>query len=260
MNHSIKVIVKTFNIIEILYQSEKLTLKEITRRIKLPKPTVYRILSTLQSIGYVEYDADTQTHALSHKFVMLAKNYISHNSLVNVAIPYMRRLWETFGETVNLAKLMDREAVYIRIEESRHPFHFVDQIGDQASLHSTAIGKAIAAFLPEERLNEIFTDYPFRAFTKKTITNFNSLKRELANIRQLGYAIDDEEGHEGVICIGVPVFNKENFPCAAMSISMPKIRSSRKIIQDLCQQLPKVGLQISFELGVSDIRKCLNRE
>lgn len=257
MQNTIKVVAKAFDIIEVLNQSEKLTLKEITNKVKLPKPTVYRILNTLQSIGYVQYDSDTQSHALSHKFVILAKNYLSKNGIINVSIPFMIKLREDFGETVNLAKFVEKEAVFLHIEESKHPFRIVDQIGDTASLHSTAIGKSITAFLPEQKLIEIFEDYNFHIFTKKTITDFESLKNNLEKVREDGFAIDDEEGHEGVMCIGVPIFNKENFPFAALSISMPKIRATKKIIKRIIQQLPKIGIQISFDLGVTDIRKCL---
>lgn len=254
MESTIKVIAKAFDIIEILNQSEKLTLKEITQAVNLPKPTVYRILNTLQSIGYVEQTM--QHHTLSYKFVVLAKNYLSKTGIVNIAIPYMRKLLEGVGETVNLAKLVDNGAVYLRIEESKHPFRFVDQIGDKASLHSTAIGKSIAAFLPKQKLNELFENYDFYAFTKNTITDFKSLKDSLVKVREKGYAIDDEEGHEGVLCIGTPIFNRENFPFAALSISIPKVRIKKSILNKIIDELPKIGVQISFDLGVTDIRKC----
>jgi len=260
MNIQIKVIVKAFDIIEKLSQSENLSLKEITQQVKLPKPTVYRILSTLQSIGYVEYEISTQNYTLGQQLLLLAKQYINKSSLINIATPYMKKLSETFGETVNLARLTDKEAIFVHIEECKHSFRFVDQIGDRAALHSTAIGKAIAALLPESRLDEIFKDYTFAVFTKKTITNYNLLKLELAKVREVGHAIDDEEGHEGVICVGVPIFNKDNSPFAALSISLPKLRASQKVLQDIHQQLPKVGIQISLELGVTDIRKCFVRE
>jgi DNA-binding IclR family transcriptional regulator len=260
MNPQIKVIVKAFDIIEILSQSGRFTLKDITLQVKLPKPTVYRILNTLQSLGYVEYEQATQNYTLSQKFLALAKQYVNKNSLINIAIPYIKKLSEIFGETINLARLIDQGATFIHIEESTHAFRFVDQVGDRAPLHSTAIGKAIAAFLPEKRLKELFIHYPFQGFTKKTITNLDALKSEFKKVRELGYAIDDEEGHEGVICIGVPIFSKDNTPFAGMSISVPKIRSSKKNIQEICQQLTRVGIQISLELGVTDIRKCFGRE
>ena len=256
MENIIRVLIKAFDIIEVLNQSEKLTLKDITKKVNLPKPTVYRILNTMQSIGYIQYDPLTQTHSLSHKFVILAKNYLSQNGLINIAIPHMTKLRETFGETVNLAKFVDDHAVFLTIEESKHSFRIVDKIGDKASLHTTAVGKAIAAFLPKEKLNNIFKDYEFHGFTKNTIANFESLKNELDKVHEAGYAIDNEEGHEGVLCIGAPIFNIDNLPFAAISISMPKIRANKKIMNKIIQELPKIGIQISLDLGVIDIRKC----
>ena len=78
-------------------------------------------------------------------------------------------------------------------------------------------------------------------------------------VKQNGYALDNEEGHDGVICVGAPIFNKDNQPFAAISISMPKVRVKKIVLQKIIHELQKVSIQISLELGVTDIRKCLEQ-
>jgi IclR family KDG regulon transcriptional repressor len=257
MSGAIKVIVKTFDIIEILNKHDSMTLKEITKESNLPKPTAYRILNTLKQLSFVEFDQSTQQHSLSPKFLAIANRVIRRSNIVDISKPYMIQLREEFGETVNLAKLIDKNMFFLNIVESIHQFRYVDTIGDRAPLHSTAIGKAVIAFLSDNELKEIFKEYTFTQFTKNTIINFSDLQHNLITIREVGISIDNEEGHEGVICIGIPLFDSSHKPIAAISVSIPKIRAKKALIEKIKKDLPKVGIKISLELGVSDIRKCL---
>jgi DNA-binding IclR family transcriptional regulator len=152
--------------------------------------------------------------------------------------------------------LIDYQIIYIRILESGHSFRISNNIGDRASVHSTAIGKAIAAFLPKEELSEVLRRNVYTPFTRKTIADEASLRKHLALVRKQGYAFDEEEGHDGVLCIGAPIFNKGHLPFAALSISMPKVRAKEETLKAIVRELPRVAIQLSLDLGVTDIRKC----
>lgn len=256
MSDAIKVIIKTFDIIEILHKNNSLKLKEITIRSNLPKPTAYRILNTLQQLNYVDFDKSTQQHSLSAKFLSIANRVINRSNIVDISKPHMIQLRQEFGETVNLAKMIDKDMFFLNIVESTHQFRYVDTIGDKAPLHSTAIGKAVIAFLPDNDVEEIFKEYIYTQFTKNTIKDYSELKQELIKVREAGFSIDNEEGHEGVLCIGVPLFDSNHWPVAAISISVPKVRAKKTLIENIKKDLPKIGIQISLELGASDIRKC----
>ncbi|MBW7887868.1 MAG: IclR family transcriptional regulator [Bacteroidetes bacterium] len=258
MGKPVKVIEKAFHILEILSDEKTLSLKKISEITKLPKPTASRILDTMQGLGYIEQDSSTLQFQLGAKLLSLSRNNGSASEIITIAEPYLKKLYELFGETVNLARLHDSQIIYIRILESNNAFRFSDTIGDYASIHSTAIGKSLSAFLPEDKLNELIEKCEFTSFTKKTITDKEDLRRHLKQVRHEGYAIDNEEGHDGVICIGAPIFNKDNLPFAAMSISVPKVRCKSSTIQKLAREISKVSIQISLELGVTDIRKCLD--
>lgn len=258
MSSKIKVVVKTFEILETLNKVNKLSLKEITNRVAYPKPTVFRLLNTLQLLGYVEQEADTLSYALSSKFMSFIRGVISGSEVTALAKPRMESLRNEFKETINLARLVENQTVYVLIIESTQAFRISDNIGDQASFHSTAIGKAIIAFLSTEKRSEILNNYSYTRFTKKTIVDSTTLENELLKIRSQGFSVDDEEGHDGVICIGAPIFNKDHLPFAAISISMPKVRAKKIILDKIKKELPKIGIQISLDLGVTDIVKCFN--
>ena len=259
MAKAVKVIEKAFRILEQISNQDNLSLKEISERTHIPKPTASRILDTMQTLGYIEQDSTTQRFQLGISFLSLVKKSNATTDVAVISEPFMNKLLVQFGETVNLARLRDSQIVYLRILESRNAFRISDNIGDRASIHSTAIGKSIGAFLQKEILNELIGNCSFTQYTRKTILDEQSLRKHLMLVKQNGYALDNEEGHDGVICVGAPIFNKDNQPFAAISISMPKVRVKKIVLQKIIHELQKVSIQISLELGVTDIRKCLEQ-
>jgi DNA-binding IclR family transcriptional regulator len=260
MGKSIKVVAKTFKVIELLDQKQGISLKDLAEQASLPKATACRILDTLGNLGYAEQDADTRRFMLGSKFLTFVKSTGAGAEIIALAIPYMERLSKSYGETINLARLTDGQIIYVRVLESKHSFRISNEIGDRGSVHSTAIGKAIAAFLPEPMLKEILLNNTYTPFTRKTITDEASLRKHLALVKEQGYSLDDGEGHEGVLCIGAPIFNKDHIPFAAMSIAMPKVRTNKKRLANMIRDLPKVTIQLSLDLGVTNIRNCFEKQ
>ncbi len=256
MTTKVKVVSKTFEILEALSDGNRLGLREITERVLYPKPTVFRLLSTLEQLGYIEQDKKDFTYSLSSKLMLLARSLHGGSGLIAVARPHMEMLHRKFGETVNLARLVENRAVYVNIIESKEAFRISDSVGDIAPFHATSIGKAIAAFLPKEMRTEILKGCDYASFTKKTVSGSDELKNQLDDVKKAGYAVDNEEGHEGVVCVGAPIFNNDHYAFAALSISMPKVRAKKSVLEEVKAQLPKEGIAISFELGVTDIAKC----
>lgn len=249
MSKNVKVVAKAFEVLETLNREPRLSLKEITDRVAFPKPTVFRLLYTLETLGYVEQDADSQTYTLSTKFTSFIDGANRGSEIIRIAQPYMEKLRSEFKETVNLCKLVDNVAVYISILESNEPFRISDSVGDHAAFHSTSVGKAILAFLPEKRRRELLRNYLFSRFTKKTIRNISELEVELTKVRKQGYALDNEEGHEGVFCIGAPIFDRYKNSFTSISISMPKVRAKRPTLDKMKKELTQTAKEISSELA-----------
>lgn len=256
MGKPVKVVAKTFKVIELLNSENGLSLMDLALRASLPKPTTYRILDTLAGLGYIEHDPTTHLFTLGPRFLTFIRSSAPGKNIISLAAPYMEKLGKLYGETVNLARMIDDQIIYVQILDSGHSFRISDNIGDRASVHSTAIGKAIAAFLPKKDLNRVLRRNVYTLFTRRTISDEASLRRHLALVRKRGYAIDDEEGHDGVMCVAAPIFNKDHLPFAALSISLPKVRAKEKVIRDMVREIPKLAIQLSLDLGVMDIRKC----
>jgi IclR family acetate operon transcriptional repressor len=137
----------------------------------------------------------------------------------------MQQLLAEFLETVNLGVLRDGQVFYVEMLESPHTFRMAARIGMRASIHSTALGKAIAAFLPKDEVAGLTKVHGLPALTSRTITTSTLWKRELARIRSKGYSEDDEETEAGASCLGAPIFRGPGGEVVgALSISGPSSR------------------------------------
>jgi DNA-binding IclR family transcriptional regulator len=136
----------------------------------------------------------------------------------------MRRLLSQFGETVSLATPRGGNLIYVKMLESHHPFRMAAQVGSRLPIHSTAIGKAIAAFLPKAELDALVKRNGLRQLTPRTITSPAVLKRELQRTKARGYAEDNGETEPEASCIGAPIFGSDDHPLGAISISGPTSR------------------------------------
>jgi IclR family KDG regulon transcriptional repressor len=209
-------------ILEVFYGAESdLSLHQVSAKAKVGKTSTFRILYTLDKVGYVEKDPATGRYRLGLKLIAAARKALAGGNLVLVARPYMKKLRDEFDETVNLAVLQKEEIVYLEILESPHPFRMTDTIGARIPWHSTALGKCIAAFLPEVRVRAVL-------FTANTITSTREYMEVLTKVRNLGYSVDAEESELGATCIAAPIFGYEDEILGAVSLSGPTPRIQDK--------------------------------
>ncbi len=202
-----------------------LGLPEISRRLGSAKTSVFRLLCTLERRGYVErVDPDGRLYQVGPVCRTYAEKPADQGVLEEVATRHMRRLLGKFGETVSLATPSGGHLIYIKMLESPHPFRMAAQVGSRLPIHSTALGKAIAAFLPEAEVEALVKRQGLRPSTPRTITSLEVLKRELRRTRAKGYAEDNGETEPEASCIGAPIFGSDNRPLGAISISGPTSR------------------------------------
>lgn len=248
MAQIIKVIAKTFEILEILNNEPNLSLKEITNKVFYPKPTVFRLLNTLSTLGYVVQDNNSKTFSISSKFLLFINGSVKGSRLLLIAHPYMQELKDEFNETINLTKFINNKIIFIDVIESDNQFRISNSVGGQASIHSNSTGKVIFAFLPYNKRKEILENYSFTPCTKKTIKTISEFEKEMAKVKKQGFAVDNEEAYEGVICRAAPIFDKNNEIIAAISISMPKVRVKKQVLNKIEKKLIKITQNISSSL------------
>lgn len=246
----LKVVEKTFHVIEVMSRSESsLPLTEIARKVGQPKATVFRILFTLKEMGYVEQDAATQAYRLTERLSRQSQGE-EISALKSVARPYLEKLLALFEQTVCLAVLDRRQVYYIDIVEGLRSIRMAAAAGTYAPPHCTSLGKSILAFLDREEVLRLLSRDPLVMLTEKTIASVPLLMKALQQVRQKGFAIDDEETEIGARCVGVPIFNSQGKPFAAMSVSGPTSHIRGNRIPQVAQALKEASKRISERLGL----------
>lgn len=249
--YTIHVLDKALDLLELLgTSSSPLSLAEISQRLKLPKSSVFRYLFTLEARGYVKRLPDSDKYRLGLKLLELGSQAISQFDMRDAALPVMRGLLESFSEMVNLAVIDGYEVIYIEVLPGKtYSIQIVGHPGQRQLAHSTALGKAMLAYWPEDRIDQLIAQHGLPAFTPHTITTIDALKAALEQVRVLGYALDDEESVMGVRCVGAPIFDHRGQAVAAISLSAPDHRMPPQQLEIVCRELVAGAATISSQLG-----------
>jgi len=229
------------------------SIQDLSSELNLPKPTIHRILSTLRHFGFVAQDEVSKEYRLGFRLLELGYTVLDQIDLRKIAEPFLTKLANRAEETVHLVILDQGEIVYLdKVEKVSDPknLRMVSRIGMRNYTHSCAVGKVLLAFLSDSEKDEIIAQKGLQKMTKNTIVNLGQLNKHLADVRAQGYAIDDEENEEGIRCIAAPVRNDRGNVIAAISISGPTVRMTRKRVHsELKTQVMKTALEISKKLG-----------
>jgi IclR family transcriptional regulator, acetate operon repressor len=231
----IAVLHKAIDLLECLVEAP-LTAGEISKQIGMAKPTVYRIIRTLQTRGLVAREIDGSRYMLGTAVYALGSAHRSAD-LVSLARPAMVRLASEFGETVNLAIPVHNEVVYIDVIESMHQLRTQVPAGFRDHLHSTALGKAILAALADNEVRAILASADRVAKTPNTVVAVPALLRQLATVRERGFAIDDEENELGSICVASAFLNHTGRAIGAVSVSGPRWRIGNELAEVIGAEL-----------------------
>lgn len=249
-NSQIKSVAKALKIIDILAEAKgELSLGEIANKLGLAKSTVHGLLSTLRDFGYVEQSNFTGKYKLGLRLFELG-NVVAHGwDVRTVAAPYIQRLVDELGETVHLVVLDKGEVLYIDKRECRHSLRIVSQVGMRLPAHCTGVGKVLLASLSPEEVRRIVATKGLPRFTKNTITDLETLEKELAKVRAQGYAIDNEEIMDSLRCVAAPIRDHTGKVCAAISVSGPVARLEGEKLTLAIKQVTQTAAEISAELG-----------
>jgi IclR family KDG regulon transcriptional repressor len=224
------------------------TVTELSRSLKLPKSSVYEILSTLAAEGMVAKEARTNRYRPGAKLLELS-SLAGHGLEVSaVAEPLLQALNKAVDETVQLTVLDQREILYVSGFESTRQLRTFFRRGDRAPLHCTALGKAILAFLPRAEIDAVIRGGLPR-FTARTLTDGRRLREELTRTAARGYAVDNEEHEEGVRCVGAPVRFADGAVRASISVSGPAHRLPPRKDGVIARRVVETANEISRRLG-----------
>lgn len=234
---------RAFYLLELLADNGSLSLTELSNAINLPAPTTHRLLKTLVAVGYVRQLANRR-YGLGLGLVRLAGRVDAQ--FAPIAKPHLDTLAREIGESANLAVLEGDMVVYVAQSPSPHPMRMFTEVGHRAHAHSTGVGKAILAELPDEQVTRIIGRAGMPAATGRTITDPDKLRTELNRIRRAGYATDNGEQENGVCCYAVVV---PDVPISmAISVSGPAFRMTKDLGKKAVPLLVNEAKAISQEL------------
>src|ERR1700747_871484 len=182
---------------------------EISRKLQIPKSSASYILRTLETQGYLNRDGDSGRYRVGLKILSLSRGALTGIDVREVALPIMRHLVEKTTPPAPLAILDGPDAVYIEKVEPTGFIRMDTWVGRRMRVHTTSVGKALVAHIPQEQLEEILRKSGMEKRTPKTITTLPRLLKELEKVRTQCYAVDDEENNLGARCVGAPIFNQQ---------------------------------------------------
>lgn len=227
------------------------SLQEIKSVLDISQTTAYRILNTLVRLEYLQYNESSKKYRLSRKLLTLGFRSLNEHNLLEVVLPRLRELRDIVKETACFGVLGGEKGIFIEQAQGHHTFRFVLSPGKSFELHCSAPGKAIMAFLPNTIRNQYLSFMTYPHFNERTITCEEKYLQELETVRIKGYAMDNEEELNGVICIGAPIFNYNGYPCGSIWISGPKDRLTKNTVLFAAEQIKKITEVVSLELGYS---------
>lgn len=239
--YPIRAVERVCDILDVLQRSrEGATLSDVAEVTALPKSSAYRYLSALEARRYVERDPASGLYRLGLAF--RPQNTRQIDAVIAQAKPHLERLRDKVGETTNMGLLDGSQIVHTVVVESHEMLRLAARVGDRGSIHATALGKAIAAELPDDRVRAILAAQEMQRFTARTITSVDRFLDELKRVRQDGYGVDDCENQSDGRCVAVALQGLP-FPCG-ISVSAPASRLPPDKVDAMAKQLRRVAMQL----------------
>lgn len=225
-----------------------LSVSEIARCLRVRAGSLYPALSTLERFGYLERDSDKRFR-LGLKLLERGHTLLANTGLHERAKPGLRELARRLSVNVHLAVLHQGQVVYLDREEGSPNVVFPSVVGRLVPAHCTALGKALLAHLEPDERRELLAGKPLERRTKRTITSLPRLERELADVKARGYAVDNQEFQQGVVCVGAPVRDYTGKVIAATSVSLLNVRAKEARMQKIAREVVRAAALISQAMG-----------
>ncbi len=201
--------------------SPSLGVTEIAQSLGLSKAVVHRILASFRAKGFVELDETTRRYSLGPRILFLGLTYLDRIDIVSVARTAMANLCALTNETATLSLRSGGTRVYVDQVTPSRDVRMSVALGLPYPLHAGASSKAFLAYLPEAEINAYLDGHELAALTDKTVIDPRRLRKELARIRELGYAQSFGERMEGAGAVAAPVFGRDGLPAGVISVCGP---------------------------------------
>lgn len=229
--------------------TKELGITEISRLMDLHKSSVFRIVRTLECVGWLEQNPATDKYKLGIKIMDIASTIIKSYDYKEVIAQGMRELKDLVGETIVLSVYTDLWGICIDQIEAENTISYTSKLGHKTPVHSGATGKILLAYQKEEEIQRVIKN-GLKRYTQNTITDGEALLKNLKEIRANGYATSFEETDPGVSALGAPILNKNHEIIYGISIVGPTERLREKGMEKLIQILVAKSIEITDRIAI----------
>jgi DNA-binding IclR family transcriptional regulator len=236
----------SFEIVETLRRLEGAGVSELSEHLDMPTSTIHDHLQTLTNEEYLINDDGT--YRVGSRFLEFGEQVRSRMKVYQVARPEINNLVERTGEIANLMIEEHGRGVFLYKVRGQDAVRLDTHAGKRAPLHTTSVGKSILANRPREEVEAIIDKHGLEKVTENTTTDREELFDELDEIRERGYAFDDEERVEGMRCVGAPILDDSKYAVAAISVTMPKSRMTGERFEN---EIPELVLESANVIQVN---------
>ncbi|WP_329463340.1 IclR family transcriptional regulator [Streptomyces sp. NBC_01431] len=227
-------------------------LGQVADRLGVHKSTALRLLRTLHEHGLV-YRQEDQRYRLGARLFALAQEAIENLDVREIAHPHLVALNERIGHTVHLAVYEEGEVLYIDKVESRYPVRMYSRIGRPVAITVAAVAKLLLADLPEAERRTVAEKLDYPTYTSRSTPNAAAFLKELAAVREQGWATDLGGHEESINCVAAPVRGADGRVVAAMSVSAPNVVVTAEELLALLPQVRRTAEAVSREYSGSPV-------
>ncbi len=226
----------------------ELKLSEIAYMLDLNKSTVHGILNSLKYHRFIDQDEITKKYRLGIRFIEYGELVINSMDMRDIAYPIIEDICERIEETVHVAMLDGFDVVYVEKKECNKSIKTSTKIGARIPAYITADGKIILSYLDDDKLNE-YVPEKIKKLTPNTITDRNKLLKVLHEMKNKGYATDNEEVVQGISCVAAPIIEHTGRVRFSLSITGPTVRMTKDKMKEYVDIISEAAKEISFRIG-----------
>lgn len=247
--YAVSALIKANEILDFLLLKGEATFTEIYTSLGHPKSSTYKMLSTLEAMGFIRSVGGSSRYSLGLKLLELGSKAAQQVDLSTEARPIVKRLSMDTKRTCHLGILDDIDVVYIAKENTHCLIHIDTWVGRRIGVYCTAMGKILLAWRDEEEVQSILNRVDFVQVAPNTITSKDELIEQFAEIRERGWALDDEESTKMVRCVAAPVWDRNGRVCAALSVSTLTDLDSYEQLIDITNKVQTTARELTDKLG-----------
>ena len=229
---------RLFALLELIGSKDHfVSLQSLTEETGFPKPTVFRMLQTLETAGLIIRQSDKRQYGTGTRLRRFAESLLLNATQVGTRHAVLQDLVDDLGETCNITALSGNEILYLDRVETQEPLRFNLQSGSRVPIHCSASGKVLLANMPRAQRHKLLRYAPLKRLTANTITTLEELDEELKRVQSVGFAIDNEEFMSGLVCMAIAVPSAHGRSNQCVAVQAPAMRMTA---EDAVALLPRL--------------------